>query len=425
MAKLFSIKTFGYSMMPILRNGDVVSVEAIPYSKIKVDDIICFRQKNRFVTHRVVYKAAEYIIAKGDNNPFCDGKIKQDKIIGKARLIRRGSDEFNVDNFYLLQSSVYFDEIKRIIRVLKKGGVNFVVLKGLPLYLYLTGEHPRRIYADCDILIAGRHSNKADKILVENGYQAQDSSNSFLHKKIRGKVSEVSYLKTVHNFPVIFDVHYDINFLIPSLGKLNFLYPQSKINLISSVFLQNKKEINVGGQSIPFLSPDNLFIFLILHLTHHAYCGYNRYELLSSLVKAGEIKADLILSIVKRYELANFFYLPLLLLKESYPNKIYELMLDQISMLIPGRVEGYSLRTKEKTVIFNDEARVATGVRFKRFFILSPRPFLVRILSFIQPNVIYAILRTLIIFMRFIVYRFFSPKISNRSLQNRLFADTQ
>lgn len=425
MPKLFSIKTFGHSMMPILKNGDIVSVEKISYPKINVDDIVCFRQKNRFVTHRVVYKTNRYIIAKGDNNPFSDTKVKPEKIIGRVNFIKRNGEDIDINSFYLFQSSIYFDEIKKIVSLFKKVGADFLVLKGLPLYLYFKGEHPRRVYADCDILVAKKDILKANKVLIENGYMPQDSSKSPLHKKIRGEISEVSYLKTIRNFPVIFDVHSDINFLIPSVGRLDFLYPQSDIDLVSKLFLKNKREIEVRNEKIPILAPGDLFLFLILHLAHHGYCGYNRYELLESLIKAEDIEKDRVLSVVRKYNLANFFYLPLLLLEDNYPNVIYKSMLDQISVLIPSRVESYSLKVKEKTVIFNDEARAATGIRFKRFFILSPRPFFIRALSLTQPNVLYAILRTLIVVVKYGIYRFLHPKISSRNLQNRLFADTQ
>ena len=166
----FSIKTFGNSMYPILQNGDVITIKKINPSKIKVNDIICFQRKNKLITHRVIYKANEKLITKGDSNPTSDGQIRTDSIVGRVELLRRNNQEFDIKTLYLLQSSIYFEEMRKVIGKLSKKKIDFVILKGLPLHLYLEKTHPQRIYADCDILINKNQKKEVIKILKKEGY---------------------------------------------------------------------------------------------------------------------------------------------------------------------------------------------------------------------------------------------------------------
>lgn len=69
------------SMIPALGsgvNGIVVKPESD--AEISVGDIISFRNGNRIIVHRVIYKGIDdqgvYFITKGDNSEVSDGKIR-------------------------------------------------------------------------------------------------------------------------------------------------------------------------------------------------------------------------------------------------------------------------------------------------------------------------------------------------------------
>ena len=370
--KGFNIKTFGDSMFPLLQDGDIVLIKKVKFLKIKVNDIVCFKRKNHLVTHRVVYKTTKYTITKGDNNPFSDGKIRPDKILGRVASIKRDGQNLNIEDIYLFQSSIYFEEIKRIVRILSKEKINFVILKGLPLHLFLEKKHPRRIYADCDILVARNDAFRAKKLFENENYRPLDFSLSKKHKTLKDKVVEESYGKEVNGLPVMFDIHYEAAFMMTQLGSLNFLYPQNLLEGFTRLLLDNERVVQIGGVAFPLLSLEDQIIYLFLHLFHHNFRGGYRYDILVRILDSKFDKNKLIKTI-KEYQLDNFVYAGLALLQKYYPDKKYEEMgnLLRVSEGVRKYVKGKIINIK----IFDDEDRVGGGVsRFLLLFYLSPRP---------------------------------------------------
>lgn len=421
---LFKIKTSGLSMMPVLHDEDVVEVIKIPFSRINVNDIICFQRNSQLMTHRVVYKAKDHVVAKGDNNPFSDGKIKAERIIGKVDFIEREGKRLSIDEIYLFQAGIYFQEIKKTVKLLEKEKINFAVLKGLPLYIHLEKKYPKRIYADCDVLVSKKDISKVNDILMQKGYTTYNFSKSHLHNILKGDVSEVSYVKKVNNFPVVLDIHSEANFLIPTLGKLNLLYPQKEIEKLSSMFLERKTYVSVHGIKVPVLSDEDCLLFLLLHLSHHGFYGYNRYELIKSLLAVKKIKRDTFLKTVREFNLANFIYPSVILFDKYYPGVLLSEIKIKLRSLIPVRVVTYSNGIIRDLSIFDDEARISNGSRFKRFFLLSPRPIVIRMLVFLQPKIVYSIAYTLIESSLLNVLNFTQSKKRNRTYKDRIFSDS-
>lgn len=87
------INIFGYSifstetasMSPTIEIGDIVIVKI--GQEVQKGDIITYKSKNVFITHRIIEIEDESIIAKGDNNNTEDEPISKDNIIGKVRFV--------------------------------------------------------------------------------------------------------------------------------------------------------------------------------------------------------------------------------------------------------------------------------------------------------------------------------------------------
>jgi signal peptidase I len=65
------LQVVGPSMQPTIRVGATVSYEQVPYSELKVDDIIVFKRPgdNALIIARITHILAEGLETKGDNNP--------------------------------------------------------------------------------------------------------------------------------------------------------------------------------------------------------------------------------------------------------------------------------------------------------------------------------------------------------------------
>ncbi|MBI2022534.1 signal peptidase I, partial [Candidatus Daviesbacteria bacterium] len=198
-------KTFGSSMLPFFKDGDIVQIKRIAFSKIKVNDFITFKKNNLFVTHRVIYipaKNTNYLITKGDNNPYSDGKIFPKDILGKVEKIERDNQIIDPESTYLFQSTLYFSQIQKVIKALNLKNIEYLILKGLPLHLYFEKIHPRRFYLDCDILISKKDLLAVKKIFDKLGYSLYDNSLSETHRKLKDKNPELTFTKLVNNFNI-------------------------------------------------------------------------------------------------------------------------------------------------------------------------------------------------------------------------------
>lgn len=387
------IKTFGNSMLPILRNGDVLYIQKKPFPKIKVNDFVTFKDKDLFITHRVIYKDSKgiFLLTKGDNNPSVDRKVFPGEILGVVKKIKRGKLMLNASDLYLLQSTFYYKEIVGVKRQLASNSIDFVILKGLPLHLYLEKIHPKRIYADCDILIDPNDFIKTEKILKQNGYKKSDDSLSSFHTKIKDKITEVSFYKLIAGFKVVFDIHLESVFLMTQIGSLNFLYPNKLISEFSGKLLSEKKFIKLNKEYFPILSTENLIIYLALHIFHHNFKGYYRFEFLNQIIARTHPNYTTISDNIIKFRLENFVYPAFLLLRKYYSSPLPKIFLTKIKPSKKKLLLTNNIVRKED--IFSEEMRFQSGRRrFAYIYQLSPNSDVKKMLVFLNPQVIYSIL---------------------------------
>ena len=84
---------FGYSffevatgsMSPTIEIGDVVIVKIT--KEVNEDDIIVYRENENFITHRLIEKKEDKLIAKGDANNSEDKPIELEDVLGKVEKI--------------------------------------------------------------------------------------------------------------------------------------------------------------------------------------------------------------------------------------------------------------------------------------------------------------------------------------------------
>jgi len=367
-------------MLPILQENDVVYYQKFPFLWLKVNDLILFNKNKQLVCHRVIYKKG-YTITKGDNNPKIDGKIKSSQIIGRITKIKRNGQTYRLNDLYLFQSTLYFQEIVKIKKRFEKKKINFVFLKGLPLHLYFEENHPRRLYADCDVLVDKKDFDKAKKILSLSDYKSNDARFSPAQKKLKNKGIESSFLKIINGVPVVFDIHLEPVFLMVQIDSLNPLYPQKLLDQLTDEFLKNKQQITINNQQFYILNTRYLILYLALHFFHHNFRGAFRLEFIDKVIRKSRLtdkKWGEIMIEIEKYRLKNFVFPVFLLLKKYYQTPI------------PNFINFKNFTNFKNSDIFNDETRLEAGInRFKNIFFLSPRPLIIKLGVFFNPAVIY------------------------------------
>jgi signal peptidase I len=76
-------------MLPLLRDGDVVTVTPAARTEIRVGDVICYEAlPGRLVVHRVIGHARDRFLAKGDALSAPDS-VDPPQLLGKITAIER------------------------------------------------------------------------------------------------------------------------------------------------------------------------------------------------------------------------------------------------------------------------------------------------------------------------------------------------
>ena len=385
---LFSLRSTGNSMRLLLLPNDILYYKK-NFRKISVNDLVLVKTEVKLFTHRVIYKTKKYLVTKGDNNIESDGKIYLKQILGKVYQIKRNGQTINPNDLYLIQSTLYFREIIKIKQAFEKEKIDYVILKGLPLHLYFEKLHPKRIYADCDVLIKKEHFFKAKRMIKKFGYRKTDEKN---------KQVENNYFKNINGFTVVFDVHLEPAFLMTQFSGLEALYPQKLIDQLTVDLLNNKRPIKINGEKFFILNSKFLILYLALHLFHHNFRGAFRYQFLDTVIRRSldsrfrgndkGIDWQNIKLTINKYQLTNFVYPVLMLIKKYYQSPIPKSFLKTIR---PSRSYISSMIYHQRS-IFNDEPRIGAGMnRFKNIFFLSPQPLWRKLTVFFHPQVIYFI----------------------------------
>ncbi len=408
----FSLQAEGISMLPLLWPGDTVYYRKIRFGRLKINDVVIAIKSNRIFIHRVIYKKGNYVVTKGDNNMESDGKIYNRQIVGSVYQFKRQGRIIHLDSLYLLQSSYYFEELVKLNRKFEKGKINFLYLKGLPLHLYIEKSHPKRIYADTDILIDKKSWKETLNILEKDGFSQAETSLSTLHKILKNKETEVLYYKTTGSITISLDVHLEAGFLFSQLGRLDELYSQRYLESMMNEFIITKQYISIQKIKFPILSNEWMIIYLSLHFYHHNFRGAFRLELIDKVINK-VLKADKE-SVVRnkekniwnnmskkitKYRLQNFVYPVFSLAKKYFNTTIPETFFSSI------KPDGYKFRYIQKNIInakiFNDESRISAGVnKFKNLFFLSHTPILRKLLVISNLEVIYSVFWVMIFFSK-------------------------
>ena len=87
----FRFKATGFSMTPIVKDGDIITVSPCRPRQLRSGDIAAFVSpaSDRLVVHRIVGTQDESFFIKGDNAPGYDGLIHGSRVLGRVTRIER------------------------------------------------------------------------------------------------------------------------------------------------------------------------------------------------------------------------------------------------------------------------------------------------------------------------------------------------
>jgi len=74
-------RVVGDSMWPWIADGDLVMIEPLGHSPA-IGDVVLVEARTTLVLHRVVARAGDAFVTKGDAEPAVDGRVTRERILG-------------------------------------------------------------------------------------------------------------------------------------------------------------------------------------------------------------------------------------------------------------------------------------------------------------------------------------------------------
>ena len=87
----FKLTAKGWSMLPSIRDGDILTVRSVSAPDIDVGTLVVFRspETKMLIAHRIVGRVHDRYLMKGDNAFKADGAIPRQNILGVVTEVER------------------------------------------------------------------------------------------------------------------------------------------------------------------------------------------------------------------------------------------------------------------------------------------------------------------------------------------------
>ena len=356
------------SMVPLILPSDKPLVRKA--KNYKLNDIVVFKKDDRLVAHRIVFVYPDgYFQIKGDNNLTSDGRITKSRMLGRVDKVLRGGQRLSLSHVYLSQSSTYLQELNSLNKAMRNAKIAYVMLKGLPLHLAHGGRLPRRLYLDADILIKRKDYPRVEKIFLRAGFEP-------VRPKLLGRTvrsfSQISFVKKVEPFAVIFDLHFAPAVGFTKATGLNKLIPS--LSRYTNGLFEAVKEVGVEGALYPLLAGEDLVLYLLLHLSHHNYQGIHRMELIDRLIRTTKPDMEIVVNKAKKYGFEYFIYPSLFTI-----NKFFGAITLPENLKIPYPVRLISKLVLNSSPFDEDRKAVEGAKRFIFTFFLSRASLIIKL----------------------------------------------
>lgn len=245
-------------------------------------------------------------------------------------------------------------EIFLLSELTNRDGVSFIPLKGFSLIETLYHNPGLRIIADVDILIKKNEYRKIENILVQLGYRKNIRETS---KKYRNEYRHMAIFSKIlsPNLSIVIEIHGILAYARPYEIKVPYLWERTY-----------KKIVN--NQELLCLSPEDIFLSLILHLRSHTRRLNLKFivdiaELLN--INGDKFNWSYIIELARSNHILGTVYFSLYIVKELLNASVSPKILNEFR---PNIIKDSLIRfTINKYNFFTLKKRQGTFLRFLLF----------------------------------------------------------
>jgi signal peptidase I len=123
---LLRFRARGTSMLPTIRDGDVVYIAPVTRPAIRIGDIVfCRHDGGRVVAHRVIKiargKSGPALVTKGDFTQAADPPVQRENVIGRVVAVERAGCQVALDTPLRRVSGLLCAHLVPLARRIRRG----------------------------------------------------------------------------------------------------------------------------------------------------------------------------------------------------------------------------------------------------------------------------------------------------------------
>lgn len=165
-------------------------------------------------------------------------------------------------------------ELTRLMELFEKSAVRVVSIKGPILGLEIYGDVSMRMSKDLDLLVCPAEFQKAEQILIGEGYIREGSLDQLTTKQ------RAILFKTQHHFSYV-NKKKGINI------ELHWQFYYESYNFDFEEIWAEKAEVNLNGKKCYVLNREENFLYLVFHGSKHAWFRLKWLCDIAELIKKG------------------------------------------------------------------------------------------------------------------------------------------
>lgn len=224
------------------------------------------------------------------------------------------------------RNSLIINQTIQLIQMMAEANVDVLILKGIALQVHVWRNLSLREMADVDLLVRSEDLEKAENILLNDGYlPIENFRPAEYYRRSHHHLVPYYHPKAAYRIPV--EIHH------------NIAQPKDPQRLPMEDFWRTALEVEFDGLQYRVLSPENLLMHLCIQMAFvRNFLGQIRYclDISQTVARFGsDVKWDNVVETARRYGITNYIYYSLYFSKcfagASIPQAVLGPMRAQVS----------------------------------------------------------------------------------------------
>lgn len=208
-----------------------------------------------------------------------------------------------LSNFFKNNASknlFYMREIVSIVKLLSEMSIESFPYKGPILAHQVYGNLSLRQFGDLDLLVKKEDVITIKKILISQGYKPEFDLNSTQERNYLNSQRELKFINESKGISL--EIHWKFSGIFLKLPRY-----------AEKLLLNNLNSINIGGVSIPDISPENLILILSIHNASHYWSRLSWLVDIVTLIDNREIDWTYVLETAQKLSIKHILLINLYL----------------------------------------------------------------------------------------------------------------